>query len=95
MSPSPTTAESTPEAKQNSEPDAKATSKAANDNGKNPDPKAQAKNDWKPDAKPKSGDDLKSIPMADLEEEAGVFSRRPQPGRGSEAADAIRTECDY
>jgi hypothetical protein len=36
-----------------------------------PNSQAQTKEDLKPDAKPKSGDDLKSIPMADLQKKLG------------------------
>ena len=71
MSSSPTTTESTPESKQESQPQTEAPSKASDKNGTRPDSKAQAKEDLKPDAKPKSGDDLKSIPMADLQKKLG------------------------
>ena len=71
MSSSPTTTESTPESKQESQPQTETPSKASDKNGTKPDSKAQAKEDLKPDAKPKSGDDLKSIPMADLQKKLG------------------------
>ena len=67
MSPSPTAAESTPESKQDSQPQTGAPSKASDKDGMKPDANAEAKNDLRPDAKPTSGDDLKSIPMADLQ----------------------------
>ncbi|MGA8159627.1 MAG: plasma-membrane proton-efflux P-type ATPase [Acidobacteriaceae bacterium] len=71
MSSSPTTTESTPESKQDSQPQTETPSKASDKNGTKPDAKTQAKNDLKPDAKPKSGDELKSIPMADLQKKLG------------------------
>ncbi len=71
MSLPPTTTESTPESKQDSQPEAKTPSKTSDKNGTKPDSKAQAKEDLKSDAEPKSGDDLKSIPMADLEKKLG------------------------
>ena len=71
MSSSPTTAESTPESKQDSQPRTETTSKTSDKNGAKPDSKNQAKEDLKPDAKPKSGDDLKSIPIADLQKKLG------------------------
>ena len=54
--------------------------------------KAQAKVDLKPGAKSNSKDDLKSLPMPELQTKAGVYSRWSQPGRSQEAADAIRPE---
>ncbi|MFZ0630964.1 MAG: plasma-membrane proton-efflux P-type ATPase [Acidobacteriaceae bacterium] len=71
MSSSPTTTESTPESKQDSQPQTETPWKASDKNGTKPDAKTQAKNDLKPDAKPKSGDELKSIPMADLQKKLG------------------------
>ncbi len=71
MPSSPTTAESTPESKQDSQPQIDTSSKASEKNGTKPDANAQAKEDLKPDAKPKSADDLKSIPMVDLQKKLG------------------------
>ena len=71
MSRSPTTTESTPESKQDSQPQTETPSKSAEKNGTKPNSQAQAKEDLKPDAKPKSGDDLKSMPMADLQKKLG------------------------
>ncbi len=71
MSPFPTTTESKPGSKQDSQLEAKTAPKTSDKNGAKPDSKAAAKEDLKPDAKPKSGDDLKSIPMADLQKKLG------------------------
>ena len=71
MSSNPMTTESTPESKQESQPEAKGVSKTPDKGGTKPDSKAQAREDLKPGAKPKSGDDLKSIPMADLQKKLG------------------------
>jgi H+-transporting ATPase len=71
VSPFPTTTESKPGSKQDSQLEAKTAPKTSDKNGAKPDSKAAAKEDLKPDAKPKSGDDLKSIPMADLQKKLG------------------------
>ena len=71
MSLSPTTTESTPDSKQDSQPQKKTPLKASDKNETKINQKAQAKEDLKPDAKPKSEDDLKAMPMADLQKKLG------------------------
>jgi H+-transporting ATPase len=68
---SPTTTESTPDSKQDSQPQKKTPLKASDKNETKINQKAQAKEDLKPDAKPKSEDDLKAMPMADLQKKLG------------------------
>ncbi|MGB6132737.1 MAG: plasma-membrane proton-efflux P-type ATPase [Acidobacteriaceae bacterium] len=71
MTPDPETKQSKPESKQDSPSEAKTPAKLSDNEKAKPNPKAQAKEDSKPDAKPTSGDDLKSIPMADLQKKLG------------------------
>jgi H+-transporting ATPase len=71
VSPDLETPHSEHESKQDSQPEAKVPSKPPAKDGAKSDSKAQAKQDLKPDARPTSKDDLKSIPMPDLQKKLG------------------------
>ena len=43
----------------------------------------------KPRSKPKTNDDLKSLPLPEVEKTIGVVADRPHSSRGAEAADPI------
>ena len=55
------------------------------------DPKAPA---TKPGSKPTAKDDLKSLPLAEVEKKLGVVAEWSHPGRGAETADPIWVERD-
>ena len=48
----------------------------------------------KPGSKPNAKDDLKSLPLAEVEKKLGVVAGRPHSSRGAETADPIWAERD-
>ena len=45
-----------------------------------------------PGSKSDAKDELKSLPLLELEKTSGVVARRPQSGRGAETADPLWAE---